>query len=326
MNTEIEIKRVWDEYLEEIGNRRFDILKRRAAGETLKEIGKSYSITRERVRQLSEWAAHKFMDVAVVKSRFGNLLQEQFPCRDIIFAEEIESLVPDGDVLFYLLKRYTCSYNYDHYINALYVGGTFDLSDIYFFVRDFPFIIFEKTKLEYIKKIQSEFHVSLKFSTRIFEKEYYSHGGVWIKYHEPLTLKKTYAFILKHCFSDGVHTYDKKALDKVRECIEIIFGEERAKISDNALRANLVRAGVLCDRGMYTHKDNLPYPEMLLESIAIQFEATGREKISYRELFEAEKEALIKEGVTNKWMMHGLLKEKLDERYDFHTSYLKKYK
>jgi hypothetical protein len=299
-----------------------EIILLRFKGKTLEEIGKKFSVTRERIRQIEKRAINK-LDLFFKNNQLLRLIQLSCGTKGIIDFKKIDYLNQDQqDFITFYLKRKDLivdsneestlisflefpwiSYVYEE-IDSL--GNHVDRKEIKKFIKRIQSVLLNNG-LE-VDNITLEILITEKFSIA---------SDVYIK--DKQFLGNKYSIILKNYFPNGLHVYNHDELEKFRKKYLEIFNDATIfEKSDRTVLSRITDKATLIDRGVYTHPDNVKrIPSKLLERIKHTIEINNSITM-YKTLFSNFEVELTKFGVNNRYLLQGLLS--LELRGDFITA------
>lgn len=78
--------------------------------------------------------------------------------------------------------------------------------------------------------------------------------------------------------------------------------------SQRNVDANIMRFGVLCDRGKYIHPDFVDVPEEIIDCVKDFIDSSSRTAIFYKEIFETPRDIFVGTQITNHYFLQGVIK------------------
>jgi hypothetical protein len=299
-----------------------EILLLRLKGNTLEEIGKKFSVTRERIRQIEKKAINK-LDLYFKNSQLLRLIQLSCGAKGIIDFKKIDYLNQDQQnfITYYLKKK------------DLIIDSNEESSLISFL--EFPWISYVYEEIDslenhvnrkeikkFIRRIQSVLlnnglevdNITLE---SLITEKFSIANDVYIK--DKQFLGNKYSIILKNYFPNGLHVYNHDELEKFRKKYLEIFNDATIfEKSDRTVLSRITDKATLIDRGVYTHPDNVKrIPSKLLERIKHTIEVNNSITM-YKALYSNFEVELTKFGVNNRYLLQGLLS--LELRGEFITA------
>ena len=330
------VPQIFYNYLKNLDDQLVDILTRRET-ETLDTIGKSYDLTRERVRQIeqdkginpfNEFYLENFAsdnkDLIFVFPRIANvfplnIFKEKLGDRNDCFRNlmssikyasnakyyrDLDAIVEDESV-YNIFKR-----NADEVLSDYFKTENLDekVNELLASVADYGFT--RETILNYI-------HASYKKGSK--------------KLFSRLALTKVFkaeSILIAH-FDNGFHFSDLKQIEElnkyaVEEFGEVLFEESDLKYPNyHIVQAIIERANVrLTDRGTYTHASKTSeLPMELLEKI-VNYLNEKNAAIPYSDLFEQFKTELLECNIKNKYALQGAMSVYIGELYKGKRDYV----
>lgn len=297
--------------------RLLEIIILRTSGETLEEISKRYSLTKERIRQIESEVKHKFRKFL----RTYPLLQfvsAELNGKEIISSNEIVNVVPHAEIILYLLKKNPDrEYMYNKNLDCFYRPGKFDNKYVDEVISSLPTIILETEREKIFQEIQQNINVHEKYINLVFNSQFHQVGKVW--HFGRLSKSAIFCFVIEKYFPHGINIYNEGDLNRLRNKIKETFGEKYTKYNNRACWGNIQRACILCDRGKYIHPSYVSISDELIQKIESYFIKSGRTSMAFHELFDEFKDELIlKENITNRYLLQGLIKDKFGDRYFYY--------
>lgn len=305
--------------------RSYEIVKMRASGQTLEQVGNTYFVTRERVRQIERKVSQRFTNWA----KRNNIMQ-------LIVAEEDgnEILLPSvfdvhfkeyAEMIEFLLKTYESDFENIHYQKALdvfVIGDTDVLVEIQDFVDELPDQFNEDEIEEILTRGYELKKLPKQLVYRAIENDYRKTGDV---YHcSRLTLGKLYSDVLRNHYANGIWIYSDEALDGFRRHVVEDFGDIKMPENNRALVGRIAAVGILCGRGMYGPKKEKYISDELADKIHEYINESDSPIFLTNTLFSVFEEELISEGITNKYYLQGVLRELFEDEYVFRRDYISK--
>jgi len=305
--------------------RAYEVIKKRADGQSLEQVGQEYSVTRERVRQIENKVRGKFL--AWVES--NNILLKVLADEDgqsLLTADIFDKYFKEySEIVSYLLKLNEDAFSYLHYSKELGLfsigeDDCFSLAQEY--VDSLPERFNEKKYDEYILMGYDEYHLPNEIVCKMIADNYNRTGDVF--HRTRLTLGKIYDDILKRYYQEGFRTYSDDEIEGFRKHILEDYGDVRLPENNRALIARVVAVGVLCNRGEYKPKQEYYVSEELAKKIFDYIRESDSPIFLTNTLYSIFEEELLAEGVTNKYYLQGILRELYEDEFVFRRDYISK--
>lgn len=297
--------------------KQLDIITRRASGETLEEISMIYSVTRERIRQIENQTIQEFRKY-LRSYPLLSFISAELNGETIITFNNIVDIIPNSEVIFYLLKKNPDSpFAYDKRLSCFYLPGKTEEKFVADLISGLPAIIFEAERENILQEVKQKTNAQEKLIYLVFKRRFKQVGKIWQTGR--LNKGAMYGFIIEKFFPHGIRIYQKQDLARFRKHIHELFGEENISTSDRAFWGIVQRVCILCDRGKYIHPSYVSIPDELLNRIESYFISSGRTSMAFHELFDEFKDELIIEAnITNRYLLQGLFKEKIGDKYYYY--------
>ena len=289
--------------------REFDVVYRRAKGDTLEGIGKNFGVTRERVRQLEAKSVGKFNKHRADTKKIVCFLRALTDGQTIVTADDAKNFLDaaDAEIFWFLSAKTKLSNNVFHFnaeLNAFVFadGAALDEDKL---IEGLPNIMEEKFFEETITNWARENGSSLELAKIKLAKIYKHKGKVF--YHDKLTLISECAYVLKERFPTGYKIGDEAFYSRFMRYFQDIF-EEKTPLTQRNVDAKISAAGFLCDRGKYIHPDFVHISADIMERVKNFIDASDRTAIFYKEIFETLKDFFVGTQITNHYFLQGAIK------------------
>lgn len=299
-----------------------DVLRLRAHGRTLEEIGNKYGITRQRIRQIESKAVRIF-ERKESQVRFIAKVSAEKSGDPVIHREDIEKYFPlHAREFFFLMEgSHNGNFTYDKGLDVLIVGNNSIPEKISAYVESLPDVFTSKKMVGYVTDA-----IELGLPEDLVIKEI---DGVYKltgeTYHRSrLSLASIYRDILSEKYPNGFCTSSAAEIKIFRENIKEKYGDVNIPVNDHALVAAVSRIGVLCGKGCYKLKQKEYISKGLANRIHSYIEESQSSIFLMNTLYEVFKEDLEKEGVDNKYYLQGILHELYGDEFVFTRDYLSK--
>ncbi len=316
---------LFNNYLSSLDSDVVDVLNRRGQGETLDSIGKTYGVTRERIRQIEE-----------VKgvNPFNEFYLENFSSdtKNLIFVfPKVSGVFPLNSFKDKLGSNYDCfrvlmesikyagDAKYYPELDAVVENG-----DIFNFFEtiagDILGMYFKKSDLD--SKISEclESVAGYGFDYETIKNYIYStykereHIFTNIKDGKRFSNVFQINVILENNFDDGFHFSDEEQIRKLNALALDEFGEELFTEKDilssdhHTVQANVERCDVrLIDRGTYIHVSKaVDLPMELVEKI-INYLKERNDAVPYIDILNTFKDEFTEIGINNRYALQGAM-------------------
>ena len=300
-----------------------EIIKYRAMGQTLEEVGNVLGVTRERIRQIE----------IKIKERFSNLYKKldivskislEINKDGIVTLLDVEKYSKENTQVFlFLLKNYEDSkYIYDKELDIFIIENDSIKYQVERYIEELPEIISRDKVSEIIKNAVNEKNISKEIIEKFFFDTYSFTGNVYHK--SRLSLASIYREIINKYYSNGLKIYDSMELINFRKLVKKEYGEIDLSENDRALSARIADICILCGRGEYKLKQE-KYISKELERKIFKYITEDENKIfMMNTLFSLFERELIEEGITNKYYLQGILKELFSNKFTLTRDYISK--
>ncbi len=288
--------------------RTFEVVKRRADGETLIGIGRTLDLTRERIRQIELKAIRNFLKFeSAVKKIFQNF-QSSGEQKTFLYFEDMKMFLDEDDAKifwFFISKSKFNSdiFHFDKSINAIVFHESINFEEEV--IKKLPVIVEEKDFNKLIKKIANKKNYSEEFIRTKLDKIYRRKGNAF--YRGKIYLNFEYSYILKKFFPAGFKISEKNAYDKFVRHLKEVFNE-KTPFTQHSVDAIMGRIGILCARGKYIHPDFINVPAEIMDKVKDFIERSGRTAIFYKEIYESLKEIFVGTQITSHYFLQGAIK------------------
>lgn len=305
--------------------RAFEIVKRRSEGMTLEQVGHEYSVTRERVRQVEKKVSNRF--VVWIKTRsIIDKINAELDGKKILLPSDLDVFFDDYGVVFgYLLKINEEEFSnliYEKQIDVFVIGNENYIARIQEYVDELPDTFNESQLDDYFEEGEITYGYPREITEKIIQYDYGKTGDV---YHRArLTFAKIYADILQKYYPCGIWVYSDEVINDFRSHIKEEYGDIRLPENNRAILARIVSSSVLCDRGTYCSKKEKYISDELAQKIHDYIRNSDIPVFLTNTLFSIFEDELVKEGVTNKYYLQGILKELYEGEFVFRRDYVSK--
>ena len=281
----------------------------RVEGKTLKEIGETFRITRERVRQIENRAVKIFSERNRLKLKiFFDSLREILGGKNFVTFEDLKKFIGEtsAKILFFFVAKIEI-FHFDEAANAIIFHETGERQiDYDGLIKNLPGILREDELNEEIGRIVEKENCSEELLKLKILQTYKRKGNFFHKGR--LTLNFQCGYVLRERFQSGYKISDETHYNRFLRYLREFF-DNREKISQRALDAKIGGyIGVLCDRGKYIHPDFLHVPQKIILLINDYIEKSERTVLPYKEIFTALKKNFVDTQITNQYILQGVIK------------------
>lgn len=289
-----------------------EIISRRADGKTLEEIGRSFNITRERVRQIEKKSIRNFLNYNRNKlKKFFDSILSLLGGKSFITFEDLKNFIGENSakILWFFIYKIDSdikAFYLDEVTNTIVFNITSEKSiDYDKLISNLPEVLHKDELQEEIERIVKEQNCSEELLKLKILQIYKNSGQFFHKGR--LTLNFQCGYILREKFQSGYKITDETHYNRFIRYLREFFGYE-VEISQRALDAAISKIGVLCDRGKYIHPDFLHVPQNIILLINNYIQKSERTVLPYKEIFTALKENFVGTQITNQHILQGLIK------------------
>ncbi|OJV65155.1 MAG: hypothetical protein BGO41_00925 [Clostridiales bacterium 38-18] len=285
------------------------IISERAADNTLDSIGNSLNLTRERVRQVEKKIINK-ANLWFEKNNVIDLAHAYSDYSNIIKIEQITDSISSNKSIFkYMFIKYLNTkpeYKILSGVNSKIIIKTDIENQVKLVIESLPNVFDEfqlRQRFNTFDNINLTYDEVMIIVITIYKKD----GNCF--HMKSLSLNEMYRFTMKKYFSNGIRIYDDTVIKYFRECLTSEFGKQDLPENNRAISARLADIGILCDRGTYKLKEDIRIDKELFVTIYNYIQSIPRDIILTRSIFNVFSKELIMVGITNHFLLHGLLRE-----------------
>lgn len=303
-------------------NRAWDILVRRAHGQTLEQVGESYGITRERIRQIEKkgkikiaaWENRvKFLELCTADKKDPSLLSKEDMA---VFGEA-------GDVIYYALQDdENISFTYDKNFHVYLSGIDGSLDDEIAYVESMPDTFTEDEFERFFKEGIEHEGVSEEQLKIVLSEEYTLTGRLYHRHR--LSMGKICQTIVRKYYPEGIHVHDESEVTRFKKFVNQEFGDVGGSWTLRSMEANIERVCILCGRGIYMAPKDKYISDDLKEKIEEYIDFSDNTIFFINTIYERFKDELKAEGVNNHYFLHGIMKECFGDKYYISRDYVSK--
>ena len=289
--------------------REFNVVCRRAKGDTLEEIGKNFGVTRERVRQIEAKSVGKFNKYRSDVNKIFYFLHALTNGKSFLTLDDAKNFLDtaDAEMLWFFITKINLSisiFHFDEEINAVVFADENELDENEL-IKNLPEIIEEKIFEEIINNLVREKNYPVELIKVKLSKIYKRTGKIF--HRGSLTLTFKCGYVLKERFPSGYKIADEVSYLRFVRYLKEIF-DENPPVNQRAFESIIGRIGFLCDRGKYIHPDFVHVPSEIIERVKNFIDASDRTAIFYKEIFETLKDFFVDTQITNHYFLQGAIK------------------
>lgn len=298
------------------------VLRERARGKTLEQIGEAFNVSRERIRQIEKKGISRFVNW----QKKHRILQKIYAARDgdsfLTRIELREYFGNDTELLCYLYKNSIAgNISYDKQLDVFIVEDKNMIDKVNEYVDSLP-DKFKSSKLDDLFKTGvNEYELSEELLDKAITDNYKLTGNIY--HRSRLTLTTLYYQVLKNCFPDGLHIYDTDEIKKFRQAAKEEYDID-IKGSDRSIIAVLSKVGILCERGTYKADEGIDLSNELAKKIEDYIDNSEHPVFMTNTIYSVFEKELLEEGVDNKYFLQGLLHKRFDGKWIFRRDYISK--
>ena len=304
------------------------VIQMRVQQHSLDNIGEKLGVTRERVRQIenktrrkfSQWL-HKGALHYIVALNNGNCLIDE--------NQQTKLFKVHMPILHYLFA--TSSNNKDYntiygaklvIVNSPLLPGTFSVVDsVRRSVMELP-NSFESDQLdEQISRVEAPNTMSSTQIKQCIELEYTLSGTLY--HRSGLSLSEIYSHIIYKYYPEGIHL-DNTQMKEFRQFIKAEFGNVKIPENNRAIYAVIQRICMLCGRGKYISYSRISIPDELCQTIYNYIQKSNEVIFLTNILFNNFEDELVEAGITNKYFLQGIMREKYGDQLVITRDYISK--
>lgn len=189
------------------------IIKMRSEGKTLEEVGKTFDISRERIRQIESKGRRAFTNWEENK-KILQLIAADLNGITIVDSETIQKYLNATDSeIIYLLKE-TSTY-YDKMLDVFCIGELQKIIELKGFLSALPDVANETELRSLAIRFFNELGMSLELLLKLIKEQYVKYGTVYSK--EKLSRGDMYSDILARYYPAGCRVYDGKETEQNKD-------------------------------------------------------------------------------------------------------------
>ena len=289
--------------------RELEIVRRRAGGATLEQVGKEFGVTRERVRQMESKPIVRFNNCRADLKKFFYFIHALTDEKFLLTLDDMKKLMDaeDAKIIYFLASKtelLSDIFHFDKERNAFVFnnGTAFDETEL---IKNLPDVMDEKSFNETIVNLAYEKIISADLVRASLDKFYNRSGKLF--HRGRLTLTFECGYVLKERFPNGYKIADESFYSRFVRYIQEIF-DENTSLTQRNLDAKIGTIGFLCDRGKYIHPDFVHISPEIMERVKNFIDNSDRTAIFYKEIFESLKNIFGGTQITNHYFLQGAIK------------------
>lgn len=305
--------------------RDFAILKKRSHGATLEDIGKEFSLTRERIRQLEKRASNTFFNK--YSQDIKCYIKKIFNGKDYIHFYNLQNCLDDLSGIFVyfltLTENLSLCFNKEYSIFMLNNNWIKIVEDWLDKQEDWCLKINFNDLICSCSSELSDLQISVDIADikKIFLNFYkYDYRNIVSK--RKLLSCDIVEFLMNKYYVNGLDVHNHASLLGFREYALQDFGISLPE-DDHALASSIMRHCVLCDRGVWkckSDKHNLPLKT--INEINSYIDNYPVSVVPINNIYSVFKPILITEGIDNKYKFQGMLKYIVKEQFKVTKDYI----
>lgn len=289
--------------------REFNVVSRRAKGDTLEEIGKKNGITRERVRQIEAKSVGRFNKYRSDINKILYFLHALTNGKSFLTLDDAKNFLDsaDAEMLWVFISKINLPirfFYFDEEINAVVFANENELDENEL-IKNLPDIMDEKIFEETITNLAREKNYPLDLIKIKLSKIYKRTGKIFHRGSLTLTFKCDY--VLKERFPNGYKIADEVSYLRFVRYLKEIF-DENPPVNQRAFESIIGRIGFLCDRGKYIHPDFVHISPEVMERVKNFIDNSERTAIYYKAIFESLKNIFVGTQIMNHYFLQGVIK------------------
>lgn len=285
--------------------RELDVVRRRAEGDTLEEIGKNFGVTRERVRQIELKSVKRFIHPRLGAKKILYFLHALTDGKSVLTLDDAKNFLDAEDAkIFWFLVTRADILRFDKGLNAFIFNDDVAL-DEETLLKNLPAVMEEKIFEETITNLAREKNYIIELLKLKLSKIYRRSGKIF--HRNRLTLTFEYAYVLKERFPNGYKIADEIFYQRFVRYLQEIF-DEKTPLTQHGVDARIGMIGFLCGRGKYIHPDFVHVSPNIMERVKNFIDSSDRTAIFYKEIFESLKNIFVGTQITNHYFLQGAIK------------------
>ena len=306
------VDKLKDNYLAIINDRIVD-------NKTLQEMGDKLGVTRERVRQIEAKMIRSICDIYNQENRIfiKNVFNVLNPLKKVYLESEfflkIFNDINIKNILICYLKHCQKSIiKYDEYYDIVYDSSKYTIDDI---------LNIETSSIESIIRMDEYNNLTLIQKKFIIDNYNLKKDKIYLK--KGLGESELYLRIIDNLFPEGFKINDEHDYSLLIEQCKNIYDIDEVT-SMRYISSMLDRNEDYCqnDRGKFINRKKLPkLPTYLFQNIK-KYIKDSNYVVYYSELFNVYKEELLSIGITNQYMLKGILDNMLTSSFKTNRDFI----
>lgn len=297
------------------------IVHRYGMGKTLEETGKSFGVTRERVRQIAKKAIRK-ISAYLKRQHFSEVVKILSPHEAFITEEQLVEIVGEEySFVVGLLKQEIFLLNYNDRLGIFLLTDIDkkDLKQVEGFFEDlpqlFPAAEFHQSLEEVLQSIGIE-NPSEEMLQRLFENERYTRYGVLYSRYR-LSMNQVLNYLFKHYIKEPLRVDEKGAAylqSLAKQHLNYDLGSTLRSIDARIRDAEDV---ILVDSSTFQYFDSESFDEGFISQVEeyLHEELKIKEVVNTEELYEHFYDEIKQLGILSKLHLYSLIRYYLDDKF-----------
>lgn len=300
-----------------------EVIRNRAAGDTLGMIGDKMGITRERVRQI-ELKAKRIFNFWQNQNRVLSKISAERNGDTVLSSLELSDYFGDryAEMAFLLRNSESATYYYDSQLDVFVLGDESISTSIEHIIDALPDAFDERKYDSIINEAEKEQGIPRELLEKAICDEFQKDGATWHRTH--LSLTAIYTEILEKYYPDGIDIYSENELQVFRYIASEEFGCTNLPNNNRAISARLSEIGILCGRGKYRTKKKAYISKELASKIHQYIAESPAVIFMTNTLYSVFEEELLQFGIDNKYYLQGVLRELYGSEFVFRRDYISK--
>ena len=290
--------------------REFEVVRRRAEGFTLDDIGKNFGLTRERVRQLEKKIVVRFRKCC--RADFEKLILFLHALTDgniFLTLDDVKTFLSDEEaaLIWFFADKLAWNaggFRFDGKLKTFVFGNEIDI-DANELIEVLPAVLDEESFNAATETFAHENNCPVDLIKRKLLTVYKRSGKFF--HRKRLTITFECNVVLKERFPNGYKVADEYCYVRFMRYLQELF-DERTLLTQRNLDAKIGIIGVLCDRGKYIHPDFVRVPPEVIDCVKNFVDGSERTAFFYKEIFETLKSSFAGTQITNHYFLQGAIK------------------
>lgn len=316
---------------------KMDVLIRRGKKQTLEDIGKESSVTRERIRQIESSVLNNYIQSFNSSNKKLLFQALRLIARNTLYVEFNEIINLMDDYAYAFIHILTSKQLKELSQKAIMVYdeiGVLNLTNINWFsevsrnISKLSDIVTSEDMNSFLQKLKNDLFIAnvdlpeVAFY-KIVNLNFRKYGNVYSR--RSLTILDQYQLVISKYFQNGLHIYDEDKLNDFRKKhYELFENQEIYNRENRAISARISDITVQVDRGIYNIEENTPILNEHLATKIKQFINDGPPIVLTLRIFNQFEEELKMYGIDNRYMLHAMLKRRFKEEFYFKRDFVSK--